>query len=117
MAYWHGADHYAARYQGEGGPLPADIDVLVVGTTDLDDLDEIARRAARVLGREVNIRRVRPATWHDPDPADVFLSSVRDRPLVELDLDTLAATEPATKPAGSPAGEGEPSRGGTRAAM
>ena len=88
--------------------MPVDIDVLVVGTTDLDDLDEIARRAALVLGREVNIRRVRPTTWRDPDPTDVFLSSVRDRPLVELDLNTMRTAEPATKPAGSPAGEGEP---------
>ena len=107
QAYIYGS--WAARYQGEGGPLPADIDVLVVGTADLDDLDEVARRAAQVLGREVNIRRVRPGTWHDPDPTDVFLSSVRDRPLVELDLDTQPAAEPVTKPAGSPAGEREPS--------
>jgi predicted nucleotidyltransferase len=107
QAYIYGS--WAARYQGEGGPLPADIDVLVVGTTDLDDLDEIARRAARVLGREVNIRRVRPATWHEHDPKDAFLSSVRDRPLVELDLEARPTAGAASEPPQRLAEEREPS--------
>ena len=81
----------------------------MVGTADLDDLDEVARSAARVLGREVNIRRVRPATWHEHDPKDAFLSAVRDRPLVELRLNTQPAAGPATQPAGEPAGGEEPS--------
>ena len=36
---------WAARYLGEPGPVPGDVDVLVVGTADPDDLDEIARAA------------------------------------------------------------------------
>ena len=75
---------WAARYLGEPGPVPNDVDVLVVGTTDLDDLDEIARAAQNRLGRPVHVRRVRPAAWASPDPADPFLASVRDRPLVQL---------------------------------
>jgi hypothetical protein len=39
------------------------VDVLVVGTADRDDLDEIARAAQDRLGRPVNIRRVRPAAY------------------------------------------------------
>src|SRR5713101_7701203 len=31
---------WAARYLGEPGPVPDDVDVLVVGTADRDDLDE-----------------------------------------------------------------------------
>lgn len=75
---------WAARYLGEPGPVPGDVDVLVVGTADPDDLDEIARGAQNRLGRPVDIRRIRPAAWASPDPADPFLASVRERPLVQL---------------------------------
>ena len=75
---------WAARYLGEPGPVPGDVDVLVVGTADPDDLDEIARAAQNRLGRPVDIRRIRPAAWASPDPTDPFLASVRERPLVEL---------------------------------
>ena len=77
---------WAARYLGEPGPVPGDVDVLVVGTADPDDLDEIARAAQNRLGRPVDIRRIRPAAWASPDPADPFLASVHERPLVELHL-------------------------------
>ena len=70
--------------RGEPGPVPADVDVLVVGTDDPDDLDEIARAAQHRLGRPVDIRRIRPAAWASPDPADPFLASVRERPLVSF---------------------------------
>jgi hypothetical protein len=96
---------WAARYQGETGPLPADIDVLVVGTTDLDDLDAVARDATRVLGREVNIRRVRPASWDDPDAKDAFLSSIRERPLVALKPDPARTEAGATQARASKASE------------
>ena len=75
---------WAARYLGEPGPVPGDVDVLVVGTADPDDLDEIARAAQNRLRRPVDIRRIRPAAWASPDPTDPFLASVRERPLVEL---------------------------------
>jgi hypothetical protein len=77
---------WAARYLGEPGSVPGDVDVLVVGTADPDDLDEIERAAQSRLGRPVDIRRIRPAAWTSPDPADPFLASVRERPLVELHL-------------------------------
>lgn len=35
---------WVARYTGEPGPAPADVDVLVVGAADLDDLDKVAKR-------------------------------------------------------------------------
>lgn len=77
---------WAARYLGEPGPVPGDVDVLVVGTTDPDDLDEIARAAQDRLRRPVDIRRIRPAAWASADSADPFLASVRERPLVQLRL-------------------------------
>lgn len=83
-AYVYGS--WAARYRGESGPVPGDVDVLVVGAADLDVLDEVARDAGRRLGREVSIHRVSPAGWAKPPANDAFLASVRTRPLVELDL-------------------------------
>jgi hypothetical protein len=81
-AYIYGS--WAARYHGEPGPVPADVDVLVIGTATLNDLDDAADQAQRVLRRPVNIRRIRQDTWDDSDPADPFLRSVRSRPLVSL---------------------------------
>jgi predicted nucleotidyltransferase len=83
-AYIYGS--WAARYLGEPGPPPNDVDVLVVGSPALDDLDDAAEKAEDQLRRPVNIRRVKPVTWRDPDPADPFLLSVRTRPLVKLSL-------------------------------
>lgn len=83
---------WAARYTGEPGPPPHDVDVLVVGTADPDLLDEAARATEPRLGREVSIRRVRPRTWEEPPAGDAFLASVRARPLVELDLTSARGT-------------------------
>lgn len=47
----------AARYAGEAGPPPHDIDVLVVGKVDRADLYDAADRAQARLGIEVNPRR------------------------------------------------------------
>jgi DNA-binding transcriptional ArsR family regulator len=78
---------WAARHQGEPGPPPRDVDGLVVGDVDLDDLDAVARAAEKKLVREVNIRRLRPEAWDDADPGDAFVTAVRTSALVELDLD------------------------------
>jgi len=76
---------WAARYHGEPGPVPRDVDVLVVGDADDDELYDVARRAEQTLGREVNVRRVAAETWRLPGE-DPFLTSVQSRPLARLDL-------------------------------
>jgi hypothetical protein len=78
---------WTARYLGEPGPVPHDIDVLVVGTSDRDDLEEIARTAQVRLSRPVNVRRVSPAAWAERDPSDPFLASLHRRPLIEIPRD------------------------------
>ncbi|MET8414415.1 ArsR family transcriptional regulator [Streptomyces sp. NPDC005134] len=83
-AYIYGS--WAARHAGEPGPPPADVDVLVVGTPDPDELFDVAEFAGRRLRREVNMHRVPAASWDTPS-SDPFLTSVRERPLLELDLD------------------------------
>ena len=77
---------WAARYSGETGPIPNDVDVLVIGTIDLDVLDRITRTAEERLRRPVSARRVRPEVWDSSDSSDPFIASVRDRPLLQLRL-------------------------------
>lgn len=81
QAYIYGS--WAARYAGEAGPPPHDVDVLVVGDADDDDLSDAARTAERRLGREVNIHRVSATAWRSSSD-DPFLASVRSRPLYPI---------------------------------
>jgi DNA-binding transcriptional ArsR family regulator len=83
-AYIYGS--WAARYLGEAGYPPQDIDVLVVGDADDDDLFDAARAAEQRLGREVNVRRVSERSWHATASTDPFLTSVRSRPLVPIGI-------------------------------
>lgn len=73
---------WAARYAGEPGPEPGDIDVLVVGAVDRDDAFEAAERAQRRIGREVNATVVSTSRW--AEASEPFLVEVRRRPLVTL---------------------------------
>jgi DNA-binding transcriptional ArsR family regulator len=83
-AYIYGS--WAARYNGEPGPPPGDVDVLVVGSPDPDSLFDLAEDVSRRLSREVNVHRILPESWA-ADSADPFLTSVRKRPLARLNLD------------------------------
>jgi predicted nucleotidyltransferase len=80
---------WAARYHGEAGPIPADIDVLVLG----DDLDRVdvyaaAERAEARLQMPVN-PVLRPAdSWADP-AGDALMTEIQARPY--LDLSELAS--------------------------
>ncbi|MFJ1756578.1 ArsR family transcriptional regulator [Kitasatospora sp. NPDC088134] len=82
-AYIYGS--WAARHSGVPGPIPADVDVLVIGRPDPDELFDLAARASRELFREVNVHRVTPEAWASPSD-EPFLTSVRERPLVRLQL-------------------------------
>lgn len=71
---------WAARYEGEPGPSPGDIDVLVLGSPDRDDVFDAARRAERRLGREVNITQRTSRQWESA--TDGFAEQVRASPIV-----------------------------------
>ena len=60
---------WAARYAGEIGPPPNDIDVLVVGKVSRADLYEAADRAYARLGIEVNPVIRSAKRWEEPDDA------------------------------------------------
>jgi len=81
-AYLYGS--WAARYRGETGGAPADVDVLVVGASDRGALNEAAAAAEDRLRFPVNITRVTPRTW--ADGSDPFLLTVQSRPLLRLDV-------------------------------
>jgi len=83
-AYLFGS--WAARYTGQPGRAPADIDVLVIGDPDRDELDEAAQRAGSRLAREVNVT-VRPSRWWHQG-GDGFHAEVTRRPLVAVYAET-----------------------------
>lgn len=66
---------WAARYAGEPGPPPHDIDVLVVGKVDRADLYEAADRGQARLGIEVN--PVVRSTKQWDDPSDALVAQIR----------------------------------------
>ena len=82
-AYIYGS--WAARHEGKAGGIPKDIDLLVVGDADPDDLAEAVVEVTRRLNREVDVRRVRAERWANPGD-DPFLLAVQSRPLVELPI-------------------------------
>jgi hypothetical protein len=75
-AYIYGS--WAARYSGEPGKVPNDVDVMVIGAVDEDDLYAVARARDRQLGREVNMRWLSRDDW-ESSAGDYFLETVRSR--------------------------------------
>jgi predicted nucleotidyltransferase len=73
---------WAARYDGEPGPPPNDIDVLVIGRADRDDLYDAAQRAQQRLGREVNVTQRTRKQWETA--TDGFTEQVRNSPMIEV---------------------------------
>lgn len=81
-AYIYGS--WAARYVGEPGSEPQDIDLLVVGTPEVQDIRRRADVASEQLGRDVNVTVLTPTEWSQA--ATGFVGHVRTSPLVNLDL-------------------------------
>ncbi|MEX0665401.1 MAG: ArsR family transcriptional regulator [Acidimicrobiia bacterium] len=73
---------WAARYAGERGSAPVDVDVLVIGEPDRDALDDVLTQAERLLGRSVQ-PTIRSRGWWDRGE-DAFRKEIAKRPLVEV---------------------------------
>jgi len=82
-AYLFGS--WAARYEGEEGRPPGDVDVLVVGSPDRDALFDACQRAGMRLRREVNAAVVSPERW--AMASEPFLQEIQRRPLVQLSVE------------------------------
>jgi len=85
---------WAARYHGERGADPGDIDVLVVlsdpgadAGADADAIEDVLTPIEKVLGREINVVFTREREWSTQ--SSPFLQTVKARPLVAVagDLD------------------------------
>jgi hypothetical protein len=73
---------WAARYAGEVGPAPHDVDVLIVGAADRDAAYDAARRAEQRLGREVNVTIRSEQQWQSA--GDGFTMQLKSSPLLEI---------------------------------
>jgi DNA-binding transcriptional ArsR family regulator len=73
---------WAARYHGERGSDPRDIDLLVIGDPARESVFQSVASVERELRRSVNITFLSPERWLSGD--DGFVRTVRERPLVEL---------------------------------
>ena len=73
---------WAARYAGEIGRAPGDIDVLVIGAPDRDVAYEAAERASRRLAHEVNVTFRSRELW--AEGVDGFHTEVLTRPRVQV---------------------------------
>jgi len=73
---------WARRYEGEPGPSPSDIDVVVIGEPDVDAVYEAAGEVGRVLDQEVNAVCLNPVEWRSARSG--FVKELRNGPLVPL---------------------------------
>jgi hypothetical protein len=71
---------WAARYLGDPGRAPNDIDVLVIGDADRDAVDDAAERAERRIGMPVHATVRTQAQWESR--RESFVDDVRSRPVV-----------------------------------
>ena len=75
---------WARRYHGEAGRLPQDVDLMVIGDGNVNEIRAEADRASRKLGRDVNVSVLTTDEW-DNSPTG-FVAHLKSEPLVELDL-------------------------------
>lgn len=75
---------WAARYLGESGEAPHDLDLLVVGSPQRSVLARVGRELEQQVGYEVNTTIVPVDEWAAKKSG--FLRSVARGPLVELQL-------------------------------
>jgi hypothetical protein len=75
---------WARRYHGELGPLPQDVDLMVIGTADVSEVRAEADRASRKLGRNVNVSVLPSDEWVSSQTG--LVAHLKSGPQVELDL-------------------------------
>ena len=73
---------WAARMAGEGGAPPNDIDVLIIGSPDRDDVYSAALASEKLLRRPVNTTIRELSLWNSA--TDGFVKTIRASPLVSI---------------------------------
>lgn len=77
---------WAARYTGEPGPTPRDIDVLIVGDASLRFVRRACSEIEGELRVEVNPVVVSPQAWAAAEP-EPFVAQLRSQPLVPIAIE------------------------------
>lgn len=73
---------WAHRVGGGSGPVPRDIDLLVIGDADLDEVHNAVSRAEEALRLPVDVVKMRRSEWKRQRAG--FLEAVESRPMVML---------------------------------
>jgi hypothetical protein len=74
---------WARRCAGEPGPLPRDVDALVVGSSDPEDVYRAVRSVEDRVGMEVNPVLIAADEW---EASGGLVARVRREPLFALDI-------------------------------
>jgi DNA-binding transcriptional ArsR family regulator len=75
---------WAARHHGQAGAFPHDVDVIVVGKPNRDDVTEAVIEALRAVGHDGQVIFRSPTAWREAK--DTFTRTAKDSPLVELTI-------------------------------
>jgi hypothetical protein len=75
---------WAARYHGQAGAFPHDVDVIVVGKPNRDDVTEAVIEALRVVGHDGQVIFRSPTAWREAK--DTITRTATDSPLGELTI-------------------------------
>ena len=96
---------WAARYAGEPGRAPNDVDVLVVGSADRDVVDEAAERVERRIGMPVQATVRTRSQWESG--RESFIREIKSRTMVPVLADV---EQPFTPELGALESEGGKAR-------
>ena len=75
---------WAARYLGEHGAEPGDVDLMLIGAPSRRVIARTTSQLSEQLGREVNATIVSPVRWRDG--ADGFIRQVKRGPTINLEV-------------------------------
>lgn len=76
---------WAARYHGQPGAFPHDVDVIVVGKPNRDDVTEAVVEALRAVGHDGQVIFRSSTAWREAN--DAFTQTAKDGALLRLTLD------------------------------
>ena len=82
---------WAARYGGEPGPYPSDVDVVVVGEAALRSVRKACRDLEQDLRVEINPIVIDRASW-DSNAPEPFIAQIREQPLVPISIEVESGT-------------------------
>ena len=76
---------WAARFEGDRGFPPNDIDVLIIGNPDVSEVAEVSQKSSKMLSIDVN-PTIESHTWWANKSGTGFRKQIASRPLVELEV-------------------------------